>query len=379
MTAAEGPPALEIAIAHRFEGFALDVAFTAPPGVTALFGRSGAGKTSIANALAGILRPEAGRIAVGGAALFDAAARIDVPRHRRRVGYVFQEGRLFPHLDVRRNLLFGRRFSRPDPEASAAPEPVLEDVAALLGLEPLLSRRPGGLSGGERQRVAIGRALLSRPRVLVMDEPLASLDAARKAEILPYLERLRDQSRVPILYVSHALDEVARLATTIVALSEGRVARLGPAEAVLSDPSAFPLLGRQEAGAVLAARLVTPDCGDGLSELEAGGVRLFAPKIDAPAGAALRLRVRARDVMIAAQRPEGVSALNILPAVVAAIGEEGADAAVDVALDCAGGALLARITRRSLKTLALAPGARCFAVVKAIAASRRDLGVLGGA
>ncbi len=203
--------------------FRLDVAFTAPAGVTALFGRSGAGKTTVVNAVAGLLRPAEGRVTVDGETLLDTARGVSVPRHRRRVGYVFQEGRLFPHLSVRQNLAFGGWFA-----PRGAPRPDFDHVVDLLGIEPLLARRPGLLSGGEKQRVAIGRALLAAPAPALMDEPLAALDAARKDEILPYLERLRDETRTPILYVSHALPEVARLATTIVALDAGRVARAAP-------------------------------------------------------------------------------------------------------------------------------------------------------
>lgn len=376
MNAGDAPTALQVSLRRKTATFALDVSFAAPTGVTALFGRSGAGKTTVANAIAGVLRPDAGRIVVGGDTLYDADAGIDLAPHRRRVGYVFQEGRLFPHLSVRANLIFGRRFAR---RGDGAREPSLADVAELLGIGGLLDRRPGSLSGGERQRVAIGRALLSRPRILIMDEPLASLDAERKAEIIPYVERLRDTKAAPIVYVSHALDEVARLATTIVALSEGRVARAGPAAEILADPTAFPLLGRQEAGAFLNAVVVDPTAPDGLTELAAGGGRLFTNRMDAPIGAAVRVRIRARDVLLAVEPPIGLSALNVLAATVVKIGDAaptgdgGSSAVVDVALDCGGERLLARITRRSLRTLGLTPGARCFAVVKSIAVGRRDL------
>ncbi len=197
-------------------------------GVTALFGESGVGKTSIVNAIAGLLRPDAGRIALDGAVLFDAAARVFVPAERRRFGYVFQEGRLFPHLSVRRNLLFARWFDKAD----HAPDEFAH-VVELLGLEPLLERRPALLSGGEKQRVAIGRALLARPRLLLLDEPLASLDAARKEEILSYLVRLRDELSIPMIYVSHSVEEVTRLASNVVVIADGRVTAVGPVGQVL--------------------------------------------------------------------------------------------------------------------------------------------------
>src|SRR5579875_3965665 len=208
---------LEVEFTHILGGFTLDIAFSSGGGVTALFGRSGAGKTSVVHAIAGLLRPRRGRIAINGAVLVDTENRIFVPAHKRRIGYVFQEGRLFPHLTVRQNLLYGRWFT-PAPRRYGR----LEHVVELLGIEPLLDRRPGLLSGGEKQRVAIGRALLSSPQLLLMDEPLASLDEGRKSEILPYIERLRDETDVPIIYVSHSVPEVTQLATTLVVLSDGK-------------------------------------------------------------------------------------------------------------------------------------------------------------
>ena len=359
---------LEVALGHRFGAFRLDAAFAAPPGVTALFGRSGSGKTTIVKAVAGLLAPERGRVAVGGAVLLDTEAGVRVPAHRRRVGTVFQEARLFPHLSVRANLAFGRWFA---PRGAA-----LEDTARvveMLGIGHLLHRRPGALSGGEASRVAIGRALLSGPRILLMDEPLASLDEARRAEILPYLERLRDEARVPILYVSHSVAEVARLATTVVAIEAGRVVRAGPAEEVLADPDAVPALGVREAGAVLRARVVGHDAADGLTEIEAGAGRLWLPRIDAPVGAPLRVRIAAQDVILALEAPTGISALNVLPAVVTAIHEgEGPGAAVG--LLAGEDRLLARITRRSVRALGLAPGTPCVAVLKAVSVAPRDVG-----
>ena len=216
---------LAVDVEKRLGEFTLAAKFEVAGGATALFGPSGAGKTSIANLIAGLLRPDRGRIALDGVVLFDAATRIDVPPHRRRVGYVFQEGRLFPHMSVRRNLDFGRWMS-----GLARDEAATRHIVELLDLGRLLDRRPGKLSGGERQRVAIGRALLMRPRLLLLDEPLASLDAARKREILPYLMRLRDEEKVPMLYVSHFADEVRHIATQVVRLEEGRVAAQGGLE-----------------------------------------------------------------------------------------------------------------------------------------------------
>jgi molybdenum ABC transporter ATP-binding protein len=252
---------LVVRLRHAFGDFALDLGFEAPAGVTALHGPSGAGKTSVVRAVAGLLHPDQGRIALNGTVLFDSAARIRVPPHRRRIGAVFQEPRLFPHLSVRRNLTYGRRMAGAPRDAAA-----FDRVTELLGLGGLLDRRPGGLSGGEAQRVAIGRALLARPRLLVMDEPLSALDAPRRAEILPYLARLRDEAGVPILYVSHSAAEVAQLATTIVLMEAGRVRRAGPAADILADPAVAPSLGTGGAGAVLSGR-VAAHHADGLSEI----------------------------------------------------------------------------------------------------------------
>ena len=352
---------LEIALQHRFGGFALDVAFDAPAGVTALFGRSGAGKTTVINAVAGLLRPDAGRIVIDGEVVSDGA--LFVPAHKRRIGYVFQDARLFPHLTVAQNLNYGRRFS--------AKPPPLGDVVDLLGLAGLMRRSPGMLSGGEAQRVAIGRALMAGPRLLVMDEPLAALDGARKAEILPYLQRLRDELHLPMLYVSHALPEVARLATTLVVLDRGSVLCAGPAAEVLADPAVAAVMGSRDAGAVITARLVAQDA-DGLSQLETAAGRLFIPRISAALGTELRLRIPAQDVILARARPTGLSALNILPVRVVALRlGDGPGAVVQLALGDE--MILARVTKRSADALALAPGLECFAVLKSLAFAPGDV------
>jgi molybdate transport system ATP-binding protein len=216
---------LSVDLQKQLDGFALRAVFTADGGATALFGASGAGKTSVINMIAGLMRPDRGRIAVDGDVLFDSAGRVNVPAWRRRVGYVFQEGRLFPHLTVKRNLVYGRWMGGHRADAAQ-----FAHVVDLLDIGRLLDRRPGKLSGGERQRVAVGRALLMKPRLLLLDEPLASLDAARKADILPYFERLRDEARMPIVYVSHDANEVKRLATRVVTLEDGRVTATGGVE-----------------------------------------------------------------------------------------------------------------------------------------------------
>ena len=288
--------ALEVSVRKALGDFALEVELDCETdGIVALFGRSGSGKTSLVNMLAGLLRPDRGRIAIAGTTLFDSEQGIDLPPERRRLGYVFQEGRLFPHLSVRGNLLFGARRA-PDGEAGgeAGGGPTLDHVVALLGLEELIDRRPSALSGGEKQRVALGRALLARPRLLLMDEPLAALDQPRKDEILPFIERLRDDARVPIVYVSHAMQEIVRLADTLVLLSDGRVVEAGPIETLTSRLDLRPLTGRYEAGSVFEARVARQDEAFGLTVLEFAGGSLQVPRLALEPGQELRLRIRAR-------------------------------------------------------------------------------------
>lgn len=352
---------LVVDVRHRLGAFSLDVTFESEGRLTALFGRSGSGKTSIVNLVAGLMRPDDGRIVVDGTVLVDTSRRIVVPRHRRRVGYVFQEGRLFPHLSVRRNLLYGRWFSTVREKRIT-----FDQVVELLGLGHLLARGPAALSGGEKQRVAIGRALLSDPRLLLMDEPLASLDEQRKAEILPYIERLRDEMAIPVLYVSHAIAEVARLASTVVLLADGRVLAVGGPADVLGGSEIVPIVGPGEVGAVLEARVASLDVSFGLTSLETRAGPLIVPRIAAGIGSTVRVFIRASDVMLARQRPEGISALNVLSGRVVALTEE-SRTVVDVALDCGGQRLLARITRRSAMTMNLAPDTPVFAIIKSVA------------
>ena len=354
--------ALAVAVAHRQGAFRLEAAFEAPGGVTALFGRSGSGKTTLVNLVGGLMRPDRGRIVLHGETLVDTDARRFVPPHRRRIGYVFQDSRLFPHLSVRTNLLFGRRLAKVSDGIG------FDDVVDLLGISHLLGRRPNGLSGGERQRIAIGRALLARPRLLLMDEPLAALDETRKAEILPFLERLRDAARVPIVYVSHALPEVTRLADRMVVLEEGRVVADGPVDAVTARLDVATLRGAREAGAVLSATVEAHDSAFALTRLATRAGPIHLPLIDRPVGAALRILVSARDITLSLRRPEATSALNILAGTVAAIGPSlDADPMIELRLDCAGAPLVVRLTRRSLSELGLAPGRPVFAAVKGVA------------
>lgn len=357
---------LSVDLHHPMEGFDLDVAFEAPPGLTVLFGRSGSGKTTVINAVAGLLRTRQARVAVNGQVLCDTAQRVWLPPHKRRLGYVFQEGRLFPHLSVSQNLRFGQWFAPKD-----APREDMGRVVEMLGIGPLLNRPPASLSGGEKQRVAIGRALLASPRLILADEPLAALDEARKSEILPYFERLRDESDIPILYVSHSPAEVARLATTLVALEGGKVARQGPAVEVLGDPMFTPG-GVRSVGAVIEAQ-VAQHHDDGLSELKAGQVSLFLPHVAHALGTTLRVRIAAQDVMLSLEDPKGVSALNIIEGRIDQVRSGDGPGAI-VSLDTSAGRVLARVTRRSVKAMGLQSGLRVFAVVKTVSIAPQDVG-----
>ncbi|MGH8686537.1 MAG: molybdenum ABC transporter ATP-binding protein [Burkholderiales bacterium] len=359
---------LELDIAIALGTFELEAKLESDAGVTALFGRSGAGKTTILNAIAGLVRPQRGTLRLDGMTFFDAAQRIDLPVQRRRLGYVFQEGRLLPHLTVRQNLLYGRFFT---PAGERRTE--FDPVVALLDLAPLLARRPHDLSGGEKQRVAIGRALLASPRLLLMDEPLASLDAGRKGEILYYIERLRDETRIPIVYVSHAIDEVVRLADTVALVSEGRVRAIGPVAEMAGRLDLRPHLGRFEGGAVIEATVAEQDLDMGLARLVFPGGELYAPDVDALAGTPVRVRIRARDVALALSRPMDASFLNVLAGTVTAVGED-AGASVDVQLAVGGTPVIARITRKSCMALGLAPGKSVYALVKAVAIDRHSVG-----
>ena len=351
---------LSVDVRHRLGAFALEAAFQSSGRLTALFGTSGSGKTSLVNLIGGLIRPQAGRIEIDGRVLVDTDRRIFVPKHRRNVGYVFQDARLFPHMTVSQNLRYGRFFTAP-----AGRYADMDGVVNLLGIRPLLDRKPNLLSGGEKQRVAIGRALLASPKLLLMDEPLASLDDARKAEIMPYLERLRDESKVPIVYVSHSVAEVARLATEIVVLSAGKVTASGPTNDILQRLDLLPEDERHEGGSVVIAEVVRHEAEAGLSVLRSAAGEWRLTRVALPVGTRLRLRVRARDVMIATERPQGLSALNILPGTIIGISPAGRDDAV-IMLDCNGDPLAARITRHSVAVLGPEVGRPAFAVVKAV-------------
>lgn len=350
---------LEVAITHQLGGFSLNVDVSAPGGVTAVFGRSGSGKTSVVNAIAGLLRPDAGRIVVGDVVLCDTLRGIWVPPHKRRVGYVFQDARLFPHMSVQQNLRYGGQHRE-------------AEVVDLLGLAPLLDRQPNRLSGGERQRVALGRALMCHPQILLMDEPLAALDTPRKAEILPYLERLRDTSAVPIVYVSHAISEVTRLANTVVVLRDGQVATAGPLPDVMADPRSVAMLGQADAGAVIDAQVMSHDTKDQLTIVSTAGGRVTLQGQVGAIGEALRLRVPSRDIILSLDPADRLSALNALPVTITDI-EQDAGPALAIGLRAGELRLLAQISHRSARALDLKVGQDVHAIFKVTAATP-DLG-----
>lgn len=355
-------PKLQISVRHRLDMIQIEAAFESDGGLTALFGPSGSGKTTLVNIIGGLIEPDHGRVVVDGQVLLDTESGVNLPSHQRRIGYVFQEARLFPHLTVRQNLLFGRWFA---PRLAPATTE-LDAVLDLLGIGHLLARRPAGLSGGEKQRVAIGRALLAKPRLLLMDEPLASLDEARKAEILPHIERLRDELRIPIVYVSHSVAEVSRLATTLAIMEEGKVSVAGPSAQVMTRLDVAGLFGLREAGSVLDGEVMERDEGFGLTTLRtaAGLLQVLGPT--RPRGGRLRVRILARDVMLSLVPPRGLSALNILEGTVSEIGARDGHGAVMLRLDCQGAPLLCRVTAKSVAMLGLAPGAPVHAIVKSV-------------
>ncbi len=351
---------LTVEARHQLGNFALDAAFTSDGGVTALFGRSGSGKTSLINIIAGLLKPQSGRVVLDGDVIADSERRIFTPVHRRRFGYVFQEARLFPHLSVGHNLAYGRWF------AGKSVGSDFTRIVDMLGIGHLLDRNPSALSGGERQRVAIGRALLAAPRLLLMDEPLAALDEARKAEILPYLERLRDDAGIPIVYVSHSVSEVARLARRVVVLENGRVTASGAAAEVLSAPAATLATGRREAGVLLEGEVEGTDPSHELTTVRVGRERLRIAGVSATPGSRLRLHIAARDVMLATSRPVEISALNVLEGRILAIATE-EDGSIDVRVNCGDATIAARITRFSRDALRLVPGTTVYAIIKSVA------------
>ena len=346
--------------------FRLTARFESDGRLTALFGRSGAGKTTMVNLIAGLIRPDRGIIRLDDTVLVDTTRGIDLPAHKRAVGYVFQEGRLFPHFSVRGNLTYGQRFG-----GRRRNDAALGEIATLLDIAPLLDRRPADLSGGEKQRVAIGRALLAEPRLLLMDEPLAALDAARKAEILPYIERLRDEMSLPIVYVSHAVEEVAGLADTLVLFADGKVMAAGPLNDVFGRLDLRRYTGHFEASTVLHARIIEHDDAAGTTFLDHPAGRLSVPYRSGPIGSPVRLRVRARDVALAVGEPGRLSIRNRLAGTIAEIGVVDR-LTLEVRLDAGGDPLIARITRAAATALDLKVGQPVVALIKSTAFDRLD-------
>jgi molybdate transport system ATP-binding protein len=358
---------LKVAVAKRFGSFLLDVEFDAPtPGIVALFGPSGCGKSTTINIIAGLLVPDHGEISLGDDVLLDTRRKIAIAAERRGIGYVFQDARLFPHLNVASNLGYAQRRARRTPYVS------LERVLAMLDLEPLLSRRVHRLSGGERQRVAIGRALLSQPRLLLLDEPLAALDRDRREEVLPYLETLRDQLSIPMIYVSHRFDEVLRLATHIVLMQSGTVAAEGGITQMSLDPKLRALIGPDAVGAVIDGTVIGGDAASGLTRVRVGNGELKIEAARLVAGAPMRVQLLARDVIVSTRMPQYLSVRNSLQGVVTAIDDDGIGKADDLGSDLisidigAGASILARVTRAATRELELAVGAPVWALVKAV-------------
>lgn len=358
---------ISVDVALALGSFHLDVAFENDEGITALFGRSGAGKSTTINLIAGLVRPDRGRIALDETILVDTERDIFVPPYQRHLGLVFQDAQLFPHLTVRQNLLFGRWFASRNNESVS-----FGSVVETLGISHLLKRKPGGLSGGEKQRVALGRALLASPRLLLMDEPLASLDMERKLEILPLIEKLRDDFHIPIVYVSHSVDEVARLASRVVVMEQGRVVTIGPVEDVLGRGLRDAGISRFERSSVITGRLVGTD-SYGLTEISHPAGTIWLTGRAGPVGREARVIVKATDITLAKTRGEGLSVQTTLSGNIADVEmDDGPIAGVSIALD-GHGQLFALATRKAIDTLGLKKGDRVFALVKAVALDERTV------
>jgi molybdate transport system ATP-binding protein len=354
---------LELAIRHRQGDFTLEADLVFGEGLTALFGASGSGKTTLINIVAGLIRPKEGRVAFNGEIWSDTSTFL--PSHRRRIGYVFQEGRLFPHLTVLQNLRYGERLLPRNERREN-----LDRITALLGITDLLARRPGHLSGGEKQRVALGRALMASPKLLLMDEPLSALDSALKAQILPYIERIRDQFGVPIVYVSHSVEEVTRLATAVVTFDKGRASAIGkPDEALATIVRAS---GDLPAGNFIEADITGHHDEDGLTEAQSKAGPILLRRTRLPVGTRVRVFVPVSDIVVATEAGGGLSALNRLSGRVMQVGE-GAGGSVTLTVDCHGHTIVAEVTRRSLRQLALEPGKPVHLLFKTVSIASEAL------
>ena len=360
---------LSVNITKAFGSFRLETQFEVEEGsITAIFGKSGAGKTSTINAIAGLTRPDVGVIQIGNTTLFDQNLKINLPIYKRQIGYVFQDDRLFPHMTVRNNLIYGTPKTR-----DVANSLNLTDITGLLELAPLLERRPRTLSGGEKQRVAIGRALLSNPKLLLMDEPLASIDVQHRFEILPFIQRVREKTGITIIYVTHALEEVIFIADQIILLSEGQVTAQGTVEEIMSRLDLHPMTSRFDAGAVISATYSGYDREFDLGELSFDGGTLRIAGLNAEIGIHLRAHIRARDVSLMLDKPKDTSVLNVFKGELIEIRhEEGPQ--LDLLINI-GTPLIARITRKSLNDLNLNIGSKVYAMIKSVAIDRKTLGI----
>ena len=363
---------VKVTFQKHLENVEMNVDFIAPShGITAIFGRSGAGKTSIVNAVSGLLTPDAGKIVVNGRTLFDSEQDTDIAVEKRNLGYVFQEPRLFPHYTVQGNLNYGVRDKDQD---------YFNSIVELLALKPLLSRYPKGLSGGEKQRVAIGRALLSKPDLLLMDEPLASLDLPRKREVMPFLETLSKKVKIPIFYVSHSLSEILRLADHLIVIDQGKVVSDGKIEDVWSSKVMRPWQSFSEQSTLFSATVNQHNLEYGLTQLQfVEGLTFWVQQVDAELGSTVRLQIRANDVSIALDKNEKSSIRNILPARIAGIeyqhyGDN--KKSVSVKLDLNQGCYLwATITKWALDDLKLEEDMQVFAQIKGVSVSQRDIAI----
>jgi molybdate transport system ATP-binding protein len=351
---------LKVAVKKRRGAFTLEARFELPtPGVVALFGRSGSGKSTLVNVIAGLLEADSGHILLDDAVLLDSEQHIDVPPERRRIGYVFQDAKLFPHLSVAANLRYAQERAR------VAAYVGLELVADLLDLGALMQRRTHQLSGGERQRVAIGRALLSQPRLLLLDEPLASLDASRREELLPYLETLRDQLAIPMVYVSHDFDDVLRLATHLVLMESGRTTAQGNLSDMSLNPGVRAIIGADAVGAIVDGTVLGLDPISGLLRVQVGHGELNVHFGKAANGAKLRVQLLARDLIVATRAPQQLSVRNSLTGVVTAVTDDHEDSDL-IAIDIGGTIIMARVTKAATRELGLVAGLPVWALVKTV-------------
>jgi molybdate transport system ATP-binding protein len=352
--------------------FTLDARLDSPtPGVVALFGRSGCGKTTLINVIAGLLDADSARVALDNEVLVDSERQIDVPPERRRIGYVFQDARLFPHLSVDANLRYAEK-------RACAPRFVsLSDIAALLDLGALMQRRTHQLSGGERQRVAIGRALLSQPSLLLLDEPLASLDASRREEVLPYLEKLRDQLAVPMVYVSHNFDEVLRMATHLVLMEAGKTIAQGSIGEMSLHPGLRAIIGADAVGAIVDGTVLGTDPSSSLTRVRVGRGELRVQTAGAAVGVRLRVQLLARDLIVATEKAQHLSVRNMLAGVVTAVTQDAGDSDL-ISIDVGGTVIMARVTAEATRELKLAPGLPVWALVKAMSLRAHSFGGVRG-